>query len=266
MVPGPRGASLDGRFHGIDLMDVAFFASQISKVILLATIAYIGGILVRDFSVRVNYTRKANHFALYCIPQVLDSAFKVTPCIAAGIVNVIATVAIFILFWQPVRTRFAFAQTMFSSYDRPEDRPHTLSWLVTQFLATLPVLIAMLLYFRHFGFAPLALMIVLIATVGDGLAEPVGIRYGKRKYTVPSFLADRQYTRSYAGSLCMFAVSAAGVLLFHDAFTPLQFAAALILIPCSVTLVEALSPHTWDNPFLFFSGGISVAVVKQLIV
>src|SRR5262245_48151496 len=155
-------------------MDASLVVSQVVKVGLLSGIAFGGGLLVRNWGVRVNYTRKINHFALFCLPQALDDIFGVARGITPGLVNGFATVAMFAVFWGPVRSRLRWAQTMFLSYDRPEDRPHTLWWLVTQFLAALLVIIPMLIYFRHFGFAPLALMVIIIATVGDGLAEPIG--------------------------------------------------------------------------------------------
>ncbi len=245
-------------------MDTAFFVSQVLKIVALAAIAYLGGRLVQRFGVLVNYTRKINHFALYCVPQLLDTLFAVTHSAFSGVVNGLATCAMFVLFWTPVRSRVAFAQTMFRSWDRPEDRPHTLKWLVSQFLVSLLVLIPMLFYFQHFGFAPLSLMVVLIAIVGDGLAEPVGVRYGRHKYAVPGLFTRKRYTRSYAGSACVFVVSAAGVLLFHDAFTSPQLVIAVLVIPVAMTIAEAVSPHTWDSPLLFFAGAFCVAAIKQL--
>jgi phytol kinase len=246
-------------------MDPPFLVSQVVKVAALAGIAYAGGLLVRRFDVLVNYTRKINHFALYCIPQLIDVLFEVTRSAFSGVVNGLATVAMFILFWKPIRGRLSWAQTMFLSWDRPEDRPNTLKWLVSQFLVSLLVLIPMLFYFRHFGFAPLSLMVVLIAIVGDGLAEPVGVRYGHHKYSVPALFTRTQYVRSYAGSACVFVVSTAGILLFHDAFTTLQLVIALLWIPIAMTIAEAVSPHTWDSPLLFFAGAFCVAVIKQLV-
>ena len=249
----------------VKLMDTTLVVSQVFKVALLAGIAFAGGLLVRNYGVKVNYTRKINHFALFCLPQAMDDIFGVARGVMPGIVNGFATVAMFTVFWGPLRSRLTWAQTMFLSYDRPEDRPQTLQWLVTQFIAALVVIIPMLIYFRHFGFAHLALMVILIATVGDGLAEPIGIRFGKRKYSVRGIFTDRSYTRSYAGSMCVFVVSVAGVLLFYDSFTPTQLWTALALIPIAMTLSEAVSPHTWDTPFLMFAGAFCVAVVKQLV-
>jgi len=249
-------------------VDTAFIISQISKVVILAAIAYGGGLVVRRYDVMVNYTRKINHFALYCVPPLLDTFFGVTETAFSafsGAINGLATVAVFVLFWKPIRTRFSFAQTMFLSFDRPEDRPHTLKWLVTQFLAALLVIIPMLFYFQHFGFAPLALMVVLITTVGDGLAEPVGVRYGKHKYSVPGLFVRRRYVRSYAGSACVLLVCVAGILWFHDAFTNTQLLLALLIVPITVTLAEAMSPHTWDSPALLFFAAFGVAAIKQLV-
>jgi len=124
----------------------------------------------------------------------------------------------------------------------------------------------MLLYFHHFGFAHLALMVLLIVTVGDGLAEPIGVRFGRRTYQVRGIFTDRTFTRSYVGSACVLLTGVAGVLLFYDSFSPTQLWAALLLVPASITLAEAVSPHTWDTPFIVFAGAASVAVVKQLIV
>src|SRR5262245_11310695 len=112
-------------------MDVTLVLTQILKIALLAGTAFAGGLLVRDWGVRVNYTRKINHFALFCVPQALDDLFGVARGIVPGVVNGFATVAMFTVFWEPLRTRLAWAQTMFLSYDRPEDRPYTLHWLVT---------------------------------------------------------------------------------------------------------------------------------------
>lgn len=246
-------------------MDTALIVSQIFKISLLAGIAFGCGLLVQRYGVKVNYTRKINHFALFCLPQALDDIFGVARGITPGIVNGFATVALFGVFWEPIRSRMTWAQTMFLSYDRPEDRPHTLHWLVTQFLAALVVIIPMLIWFRQSGYPHLALMVILIATVGDGLAEPIGVRFGKTKYSVRGFFTDRCYTRSYMGSACVFVASVAGVLLFYDSFTPNQLLAALAVLPIAMTLSEAISPHTWDTPFLMLAGASCVVFVKHFV-
>lgn len=250
---------------GLSSMDANLILAQFLKISMLCAIAFLCGILVQKWGVRVNYTRKINHFALFCLPQAIDDLFLVSRGVVPGIVNGFATVAMFGAFWEPVRSRVSWAQTMFLSFDRPEDRPHTLKWLVTQFLAALVVIVPMLLFFRQGGFGPLALMIMLIATVGDGLAEPIGIRFGQRAYQVRGWVLGRVYCRTYAGSVCVFVTGLAGVLLFYDSFSPIQFWIALAVIPPAMTIAEAVSPHTWDTPFLILSGGLCVALIKLLV-
>jgi hypothetical protein len=43
-----------------------------------------------------------------------------------------------------------------------------------------------------------------------------------------------------------------------------QFLLMLGIVPITMALTEALSPHTWDNPFLFLVGGISIVGVLEL--
>jgi phytol kinase len=39
---------------------------------------------------------------------------------------------------------------------------------------------------------------------------------------------------------------------------------ALGIVPVTMTLAEALSPHTWDGPFLYLVGGVSLIAVLEL--
>src|SRR5512145_845417 len=103
------GRERAGRLGG-SVMDAGFVLSQFCKVGALAGIAFACGVLVRRFGVLVNYTRKINHFSLFCVPQLLDVLFGVTPGLASGVVNGVATVAMFGLFWRPVRARLPWAQ------------------------------------------------------------------------------------------------------------------------------------------------------------
>jgi dolichol kinase len=153
---------------------------------------------------------------------------------------------------------------MFLSYDRPEDRPHTMFWLTTQLLAGYAVLIPMRILFQKLGFAELVFIPVLVHGLGDGLAEPVGVRFGKHKYSCRALFSKRRYTRSLEGSACVFLAGVAAVLLFQASFTPLQLFGALLIVPAAITLAEALSPHTWDAPYMFLVGAESLLGIMRL--
>ena len=227
--------------------------------VLLFTIHYINGILVIDRNFKVNYTRKINHFAFFFLPTLLSSLVVEYPYSAVTFIMDIVCAFIFLTFFiAPLRNRFRLLQVMFRSFDRPEDRPFTLVWLYTQFIASYLVLIPLLIYFENHGMLPLLMIIIIVNGIGDGLAEPIGIRFGKRKYTTYALFTKEKYVRSYAGSACVFVTAFIAILAFHSYFNAIQLIVALLTIPILMTLAEAFSPHTWDSPFIYAVGGISL--------
>jgi hypothetical protein len=51
----------------------------------------------------------------------------------------------------------------------------------------------------------------------------------------------------------------------HASFSTPQFIGALLIVPISITLAEAFSPHTWDTPYMFLvGGGTLLAIMKWL--
>ena len=230
--------------------------------VLLFTIHYINGILVIDRNFKVNYTRKINHFAFFFLPTLLSLLVVEYPYSAVTFIMDMVCAFIFLTFFiAPLRNRFRLLQVMFCSFDRPEDRPFTLVWLYTQFIASYLVLIPLLIYFENHGMLPLLMIIIIVNGIGDGLAEPIGIRFGKRKYTTYALFTKEKYVRSYAGSACVFVTAFITILAFHPYFNAIQLIVALLTIPILMTLAEAFSPHTWDSPFIYAVGGISLISV-----
>jgi len=134
---------------------------------------------------------------------------------------------------------FAFYEAL----ARPTDAPRR-SLFVLVPLATTAIggLGANLLFggLAHIGY--------LVCGWGDAVAEPVGTRWGRHRYRVPS-IAGVAATRSLEGSAAVFLVGGlaafAGLLL---AGVP-QATAAGVAIACAAAgaLVEALSNHGLDN-------------------
>jgi dolichol kinase len=245
-------------------VESVFLLNQIVKGLLLYLIQYGNGLLVRHGGVRVNYTRKINHFALFFIPMYLDRVFAYENSLGLFVLGscmVIITLAIYV---KPLRERVPFIATMFLSFDRPEDRPRTLLWLSTQITTGFLVIIPMIILFAQQDLLDLVLIPILINGIGDGLAEPVGVRFGKHTYEVYALFTDKKYLRSLEGSACVFITSIL-VVAFHFAyFTQPQFIVALIALPFLMTLAEALAPHTWDTPFLFFVGYSSLFLISLI--
>ena len=50
--------------------------STVAKGLALTTVMLSTGVLARYFSVKVNYTRKINHFAIFFLPVFIDQQFN----------------------------------------------------------------------------------------------------------------------------------------------------------------------------------------------
>ncbi|MBA3755554.1 MAG: hypothetical protein H0X02_04720 [Nitrosomonas sp.] len=226
--------------------------------VLLFLIHYVCGLLVIHRNFKVNYTRKINHFAFFFLPTFLSSVIEYKYSAATFFIDLICAFIFLTFFIAPLRNRVRIFFVMFCSFDRPEDRPLTLTWLYTQFIASYLVLIPLLDYFESHEMLPLIMIIIIANGVGDGLAEPVGIRFGKRKYTTYALFTKERYVRSYIGSACVFITTFIAILAFHQYFNSLQLISALLSVPILITLAEAFSPHTWDSPLIYAIGGASL--------
>ena len=251
-------------------IDSNFFAFGVVKILLVCTIALVGGLICRKFcdtdekgyivytrptKFKVNYTRKLQHFAAYLAP--LINPFGKHEGLLPHLWETLFVMLTFLLLIKPLRENVRLFMLQFNSMDRPEDRPHTLKWIILG--NVLPGLL-LSVYFQYLFEkvlnAPFLVMIVVIAvSIGDGLAEPVGMYLGKHKYTVPAWNFKRRYTRSYAGSACVFITTLIAVLAFHGDFqTMRQFIAALVILPPLMTFAEAFAPHSMDTPVMMLSG------------
>jgi len=240
------------------LLDFGFALNQFSNVIVLILSQYINGLLVIHKNVKVNYTRKINHFLLFFIPIFLNRGYAHIEAFDLYAIGALLAVAKFIFYIKPVRDRVSFINVMFHSFDRPEDRPHTLKWIVTQTAAGYAILLPASIIFARYDLLHLVLIPILIYGIGDGLAEPVGVRFGRYKYKAYALFSRRTYVRTVEGSAVVFLSGLAVTGSFYNYFTPLQFAVAIAVIPLLMTFVEAFSPHTWDSPTMFFAGYASL--------
>lgn len=246
------------------LTDINFWLSQLTEIGVLVAIAYGSG-RIAERGVRVNYTRKIVHFAIFFVPVFIADIFPFVTTAATTAVGGALFFLLLGLMTRPARSRSGFAMTTFRSFDRPEDRPHSLLWLTTQIIAGYAVLLPLGYLLAGMGLAGLIYIPILVNGIGDGLAEPVGVRFGKHHYEVRAIFSDRTYRRTLEGSACVFVTAVLVTIFFRDAFTTTQFVAALIALPVGLTLAEARAPHTWDTPFLFGAGGgLLLAIVKLI--
>lgn len=242
-------------------MENNFWMSQIIACLVLLKANYLCGLMVRHKKLKVNYTRKIGHFALFFLPIFLNSVLKYERTPTTFILSMIFMISAMGLYWEPFRKRSPFLDTCFLAFDRPEDRPHTLKWLITQTIAGVLVMLVLIIYFTSIGMPNLIYIPVLINGIGDGLAEPVGVKFGKIKYETRALFSDKKFIRTVEGSACVLVMSIITVVAFKSYFSTTQFIAALISIPIVMTFTEAISPHTWDTPFLYTASGLSIYAI-----
>ena len=149
------------------------------------------------------------------------------------------TVAVFAAVWRGP------GSLLYEAIARPQDAPHRTFFIVVPYLATLAGGLV-----SNLVFGPAALAGYLVTGLGDAIGEPVGTMWGAHRYRVRS-LSSVPATRSLEGSAAVLVMSAAALLLTAAAspVIALTWAAApgILLIAGASALVEAVSPHGWDN-------------------
>lgn len=218
------------------------------------------GLAVDRGHINVAYTRKASHiFATFFIPLIW------TPAVIEGVelyhqwyLSVTwKSFAVFVipyaLMIRPIRSKVRLLYLGHRSFDRPEDRPYTLIWFMTQMLAIGLLLVPMSQYFLSNGVWSLYLIAAMSNGLGDGLAEPIGKVFGKKKYKVRALFTDREYTRSYVGSACVAFFTTLGILINIPILSIGELVTLLAILPALITVIEAKSPHTWDNVFIYIA-------------
>jgi phytol kinase len=249
-----------------NLMISHFIGIFLLKAGLFWAIMYGAGSLVHYGNIKVNYTRKIVHFACFFIPPLIGLLLPGESTLLEDIGDFLTFVVYLIsygLFASSVRERVPLIQRMFLALDRPEDRPHTVKWLVSQLVLAAMVMTMANALLRYYGHPEVLILISPLAMIGDGLAEPVGVRFGKHRYSTYAIFSRKKYHRTLEGSATIVVASFFIIFLSRALFTPDQFFLALLAIPPVLSLAEAFSPHTWDTPFLFASSGVMLFGVKH---
>ena len=259
-----------------------FWLFMIPKIFSMMGVSCLGGLICRKFCTvdetgyvlttrdsrfKVNYTRKLQHFAAYFIPLALKPSAS---CQCSGPLELawgdFVTMIGFLILIKPLRERCTFLMLQFNSLDRPEDRPHTLKWIIAGNIA--PGLILLLFFrwlFAQTTQSELVFIIVFITGIGDGLAEPVGITWGKHKYSTRGCFSPRKYTRSWEGSACVFLSGMIFPAFQYQSFdTFQQLWLAMVILPPVVAYAEATAPHTMDTPVLMTLTGLILYAIVHL--
>ena len=182
------------------------------------------------------YSRKAFHFLVFGSVVIIQMIWD-TPmvCLFGGG----CTLVIFYALYKGP------GNVLYEAMAREKDEPHRTYYIVVPYVTTLVGgLVSNILFGR------LAMVGYLVAGFGDAMGEPVGTRFGKHTYRVPS-LASVKAIRSWEGSLAVFTASVVAIAISICLLPDLTFTGGSVVLVLMLALVsatvEAISPHGWDN-------------------
>jgi phytol kinase len=218
------------------------FLPSLQTILVVAPIA-IASAIVFGFSVgylrvrrgvRVPYTRKLYHFAVFTLAGVVQLIWGVEGVVVLGSVFVLAVL------YAVVR---GTGSPLFEALARPTDEPHRTAFVLVPLATTALGGILANLFFLKFAWVG-----YLVCGWGDAVGEPVGTRWGRHRYRVPS-LGGIKSTRSLEGSAAVLLVgwAAACTGLLAAGFSLVDAVRMGSAAALAGAAVEAVSNHGLDN-------------------
>ena len=205
-----------------------------------ASVAYAGGAsalaghLRARRGVRTPYTRKIFHFIIFTAAGLLQIFLGLPAVVIFGSVT-----SLFVLHAVWRGDGYPFYEAM----ARPTDAPRRTLFILIPLVTTALGGVLSNVFFPAWAFVG-----YLVCGWGDAVGEPVGTKWGRHRYSVPSMLGVPS-TRSLEGSA---AVCIAGTLATAAALALMGFGwSSILLIAVGAgvagALVEAISTHGLDN-------------------
>ena len=199
------------------------------------------GILKEKQVLRESDSRKINHIFVFVggalvfgwLPEITARA---SLYIVATIVLLLVTIACCYKNNKP----FSY---IYNANTRASDSPNTTFLFLSSWCISIAALAAVDLLFTSMCITRTAILVVGLA---DGIAEPVGRRFGQHRYAVVSF-NQQPSSRSLEGSLTVWVVTLLVILCSTHAPSFWYQCLSAIAIASAITLVEAISPRGCDN-------------------
>ncbi len=217
--------------------------SYVAVVLLIYTAS---GYLKVKGGWRTGDTRKINHTAtlvlgvLWFLTLPLDRARP-----TFWVAGTVLALAISAVCWARGR---GGSRYIFAGYAREKDAPHEAFHIWFSFVVALTAILLIDVVFQDRFILAMA---VLLLGIGDAMGEPIGIRFGRHRYTVSGILTAEPSVRTLEGSggvlAASFIAACAGLWLFGGVTSPVTMIAVAALLAGCVTGVEAYSPHGLDN-------------------
>lgn len=216
--------------------------------VYLGFVALLVGYLKTARHVRTAYTRKIFHFLVFTAVSVVHLIWHLPGVTVFGIVSTL-------LVAYAVIKGDGFP--VYEALARPADAPHRSLFIIIPLVTTAVGGIATNSFFPAFAYVG-----YLVCGWGDAVGEPVGSRWGKHRYNVPS-LAGVTAQRSLEGSAAVFVVGSIAAVVGLIAGGKPTMTAIAVGAACGAAgaLVEAFSTHGLDN----FTTQVAAAAVASLL-
>jgi len=141
-------------------------------IICIVLFLFISGSLKINYKIKTNYTRKLFHILVFTFAGMVGFFFDFRAVMLyGGITGLIVIYAIYL----------GDGHILYEGMAREQDEPHRSFYIGVPFITT-----AIAGLFNNILFGQLALVGYLVAGWGDASGEPIGVRFGKHKYKVPS--------------------------------------------------------------------------------
>ena len=214
----------------------------------LLLVAWLVGRLRTRRQIRTAYTRKLFHFLVFTAVSIVHLIWQLPGVTVFGIVSTLIVV-------YAVRRGDGFP--LYEALARPADAPHRTLFIIVPLITTALGGIATNSFFAAYAYVG-----YLVCGWGDAVGEPIGSRWGKHTYRVPS-MAGVKAQRSLEGSAAVFVVGSVAAMLGLIAAGLVTSTALVIGLACGLAgaVVEAFSTHGLDN----FTTQVAAAAVADLL-
>lgn len=197
---------------------------------------YFAGWLKQHKGLNTGYTRKIFHFLIFMSAAGIDLTWGLSGVFLLG-----AATSLVILY-ALIRGN---GHLLYEAMAREKDAPYRTYYIIAPYFATLVGGLSANLLFGHAAFFG-----YLVTGIGDAIGEPVGVRFGRHIYRAPSLSKVKSF-RSLEGSAAVFLSSVAMLVLGVLINPQFGLTSALVwkipLLALICAIIEAVSPHGWDN-------------------
>jgi phytol kinase len=214
----------------------------------VVAIGWLAGQLRTRRNMRTAYTRKIFHLFVITAAGVVHLIWRLPGVTVFGTVS---TLVVLYAVWRGA------GFPLYEALARPSDEPHRTLFIIVPLITTALGGIVSNIFFATFAFVG-----YLVCGWGDAVGEPVGSRWGKHTYGVPS-LAGVKAKRSVEGSVAVFLSGSIAAFVGLEA-AGIQLPTALgagLACGAAGALVEAFSTHGVDN----FTTQVAGAAVASLL-